>query len=340
MPSQRFILLLLAVASVTSLAGATQGQHSVWPSLIAGHRDKLQDIEIIANEAIFRSHKLLLTFISKRFSDLISESPTKIVVDEPARAVELFLEWLYTGKVAATSSDDSVVLAHFARRFEVESLKIALEEGSELELQHRLPERPWTLVAWGNSGWIGGSLNSAIGDIRDPRRQGFARMDARGVPVNTVCISWNRFGFPTGGPDSYDFAIEFPMPTTNPCFHSFARADSETWLNTSRNAIKVPVTITSNEDGSLRLPAVMYTFLEHLAVDFGHSYGVVLNPAGSGGAGNPKLDWHPDTQLFSVVYVAFIRDDFDGRQSGYVIPEPGGVGNGYVPSTMAIWFRA
>ena len=70
----------------------------------------------------------------------------------------------------------------------------------------------------------------------------------------------------------------------------------------------------------------VFTSQKPFGANSGNSYGLVYSPS------NNQLDWSPDGQAFRVIYLGI-------NSNGYIASGAGGTGNGYTPSTMAIWAK-
>ena len=189
----------------------------------------------------------------------------------------------------------------------------------------------WALLGYGANGRLGSLLNAASGSV-DTDRQGSATLNSVNFAQQTksFAISWNQTGFPTGGISSYDHAISFSF--SEPSSFTFTAAASPPsgtgsthWSKVSTNSSTLLVNIEVLK-GTPNLPSQMYLRRETFGANSGNSYGLVYSPS------NNQLDWSPDGQAFRVIYLGI-------NSNGYIASGAGGTGNGYTPSTMAIWAK-
>jgi hypothetical protein len=192
----------------------------------------------------------------------------------------------------------------------------------------------WYLLGYGEYGNMG-RLDSSTGTFNAATRTGKATLNSvafvRGA--TDIAVTWTTSGgsLPTGGLLSYDHAVSFALPNastmtltgaaSNPGSGSGCGDFSRCGTNAGQSLVSVNVL-----KGSAGLPAQMFVRNVTFGVAYGSAYGLVNNPGI-----NNQLDWNPDGQAFSAVYV---RHD---NNNGYVTPS--GTGSGYTPRTMAVWAR-
>ncbi len=192
----------------------------------------------------------------------------------------------------------------------------------------------WYLLGYGEYGNMG-RLDSSSGTFNAATRTGKATLNSvnfvRGA--TDIAITWtvSGGGLPTGGLLSYDHAISFALPNastmtltgaaSNPGAGSSCSDFSRCGTNAGQSLVTIDVL-----KGSAGLPAQMFMRNVTFGVAYGSGYGLVNNPGI-----NNQLDWGPDGQAFSAVYV---RHD---NNNGFVTPS--GTGSGYTPRTMAVWAR-
>ena len=192
----------------------------------------------------------------------------------------------------------------------------------------------WYLLGYGEYGNLG-KIDANTGSFNAGTRTGKATLDSvsfvRGA--TDMAITWTTSGgsMPTGGILSYDHAVAFTLPNastmtlsgagTNPGAGSGCSDFSRCGTNSGQSLVTLNVL-----KGSAGLPSQMFMRNLTFGVAYGGSYGLVNNPGI-----NNQLDWGPDGQAFSAIYVGH------NNQNGFVTSS--GTGNGYTPRTMAIWAR-
>ena len=192
----------------------------------------------------------------------------------------------------------------------------------------------WYLLGYGEYGNMG-KLDASTGSFNAATRTGQATLDSvafvRGA--TDLAVTWTTAGgsVPTGGILSYDHAVAFSLPNastmnlsgaaTNPNAGSSCSDFSRCGTNSGQSLVTLNVL-----KGSAGLPAQMYLRNVTFGVAYGGSYGIVNNANI-----NNQLDWSPDGQAFSSIYVGHTNNN------GFVTPN--GTGSGYTPRTMAIWAR-
>ncbi|MFM8335040.1 MAG: glycine-rich domain-containing protein, partial [Opitutaceae bacterium] len=194
----------------------------------------------------------------------------------------------------------------------------------------------WVLLAYGANASLAGYLDSAFGSFDATTRTGSASLATRDIlrAATDLAFSWTGAGgsLPTGPITSYPSAVAFSLP--NPAAITATGATSPSVGTGTENFSRVG---TSSEQslvalrvlaGSPGLPTSMYLRNVTFGVNYGSAYGLVNNDGG-----NPQLDWSPDRQNFSAIY---LDHPGGGASSGYVTTS--GM-SGYVPSTMAVWAK-
>jgi hypothetical protein len=192
----------------------------------------------------------------------------------------------------------------------------------------------WYLLGYGEYGNMG-KLDASTGSFNAATRTGKATLDSvafvRGA--TDLAVTWTTAGdsVPTGGILSYDHAVAFPLPNastmnlsgaaTNPNAGSSCSDFSRCGTNSGQSLVTLNVL-----KGSAGLPTQMYLRNVTFGVAYGGSYGLANNANI-----NNQLDWNPDGQAFSSIYVGHTNNN------GFVTPN--GTGSGYTPRTMAIWAR-
>ena len=191
---------------------------------------------------------------------------------------------------------------------------------------------PWVLLGYGANGNLGSVLTSTNGTF-DSARQGSATLNSLSYARSSarLAISWNQSGKPNGGINSYAHAVAFSF--ADPSLLTLTAAASPAGGSGAGNWSKVstsPSTVLLNLEtlhGNPNLPATMYARRETFGVRYGGYYGFANSTTG-----NNQLDWGPDTQAFTTLYMGT-------NANGYFAGGAGGTQNGYVPSTMAIWAK-
>ncbi len=191
---------------------------------------------------------------------------------------------------------------------------------------------PWVLLGYGANGDLGSLLKATNGTF-DSARQGSATLDALAYARSSakLAISWNQTGKPNGGITSYTHAVAFSF--TDPSLLTLTAAATPSDGSGSTNWSKIstdPSTVLLNVEtlhGNPNLPSSMYARRETFGARYGGYYGFANSTTG-----NNQLDWGPDSQAFTTL---FLGTNADGFYAGGA----GGTQNGYVPSTMAIWAK-
>ena len=192
----------------------------------------------------------------------------------------------------------------------------------------------WYLLGYGEYGNMG-KLDASTGSFNAATRTGKATLDSvafvRGA--TDLAVTWTTAGgsVPTGGILSYDHAVAFSLPNastmnlsgagSNPNAGSSCSDFSRCGTNSGQSLVTLNVL-----KGSAGLPSQMYLRNVTFGVAYGSSYGLANNANI-----NNQLDWSPDSQAFSAIYVSH------NNNNGFVTPN--GTGSGYTPRTMAIWAR-
>ena len=213
-------------------------------------------------------------------------------------------------------------------------------------IDYKTPGGPWALIAYGSQGNIGRRLDQNGGDFTQERKGNFV-LDSRTLLQKNgkMIIAWNRFGYPTEGIDSYEYAIEFSLvpgeinlngktggpgngPGVGPGPGSFS------WRNNNMKGQPLNIKVLK---GNPQLPNVMYTRNDSFGVNYGNSYGLVNNIART----NPQLDWGVDGQPFETLYISYGNNknySGYGNKNGYLSVNGGR--DRYTPSTISIWVSA
>ncbi|MFM7094376.1 MAG: hypothetical protein ACKOYL_07465, partial [Actinomycetota bacterium] len=193
----------------------------------------------------------------------------------------------------------------------------------------------WKLVGYAENGSVG-KFVTENGTFDAATRTGSANLDmlqaVRGA--DEMAISWTGAGgsLPTGGITSYDHAVSFPLPAASAMTLTGTASTPPTynWTTSSFSLSGTSpdqslVTLTTLQ-GSPGLPSQMYMRNKTFGVEYGGSYGLVSNTGI-----NQQLDWSPDSQAFSAIYLRH------GGANGFITSS--GTGSGYTPRTVAIWVR-
>lgn len=194
--------------------------------------------------------------------------------------------------------------------------------------------RPWTLVAFGEKGYVSHFLDENAGDIASPDRRGDATIDARPLlsTASEIAFAWNLEGFPNGTIDTYDFVAAVQI--NNPRDVSFRRKilpGDEAKPQSIQDVNFFSAVQVRCMKGECNLPHTMYTGAGSFLVEFGRAYGLVRNSEG-----DLEGDWAGGPQPYRALY---LRVGESPLKEGVVIGEPGGEDNAVAPSTMAIFIR-
>ena len=115
-----------------------------------------------------------------------------------------------------------------------------------------------------------------------------------------IAISWNQSGYPTGGINTYQFAIAFSFPepsllTLTAESTPSTGSDLNNWSKLSTNPSTYLATLEVLEENNL--PTQMYLRKESFGANYGNSYGLVNSSS------NNQLDWSLDGQAINVIYI-------------------------------------
>ena len=191
---------------------------------------------------------------------------------------------------------------------------------------------PWVLLGYGANGNLGSPLTAANGTF-DAARQGSATLNALAYArlSEKLAISWNQSGKPNGDITSYTHAVAFAFAdpsllTLSAAAQPPAGPNADNWSTDSTDPSTVQISLTTLQ-GTPNLPSTMYARRETFGARYATAYGFVKSLTG-----NTQLDWYEDPQAFNALHLGI-------SVNGYVAGGAGGTGNGYVPSTMAIWAK-
>jgi hypothetical protein len=198
--------------------------------------------------------------------------------------------------------------------------------------ENQSTQGPWALLGYGSNGALPGKLTTASGQM-DEARQGSAVLNALSFLQSApkVAITWTNNGSakPNGGISSYDHGVAFQFPDPSILTLTAGQTPSAgpgltNWSTISTDASTISVDLETLV-GTPGLPSSMYARRESFGAMYGNAYGFASSSI------NAQLDWTVDGQAFNVLYLGL------NGNNAYVAPGGGGSGNGYIPSTMAIW---
>jgi hypothetical protein len=206
----------------------------------------------------------------------------------------------------------------------------------------------WYLLAYGANGKFSGNL-TVDRNLYQPISRVFANFEGTLTGTSTgsiasahlaanstqMAISWNQTGFPNGNILSYTNAVKFNTPSNTINFDNTSLVP--TYGAGFQPGVSGTVSTTvSNLQGSHGISGTFYTRATSFVVEYGRSYGLIKPPGGT-----TALDWGPDGQAFSALYMGFVGSSFNGspgETTGYVTVS--GTANGYTPTAMALWCRS
>jgi hypothetical protein len=226
----------------------------------------------------------------------------------------------------------AVLLFYFSTLSNASANLVSVQNLGTTYVDNTTPGGPWVLLGYGANGNLGSLLTATNGTF-DSARQGSATLNALAYARSSakLAISWNQTGKPNGGITSYTHAVAFSF--ADPSLLTLTAAATPSAGSGSANWSKIstdPSTVLLNIEtlhGNPNLPSTMYARRETFGARYGGYYGFANSTTG-----NNQLDWGPDTQAFTTLFLGT-------NANGFYAGGAGGTQNGYVPSTMAIWAK-